>query len=108
MANEISGSSHANRAITTENVKISNTTPIKKTDEVSRAKLPTSDTLNITNTATQLQQIEAKLAAEPVVNIEKVDAIKAQIAQGTFTIDPEKVAEKLLEIEGMIRAKLST
>ncbi len=108
MANEISGSSHANRAIATENVKISHTTPIKKTDEVSRAKLPTSDTINITNTATQLQQIEAKLAAEPVVNMEKVNAIKAQIAQGTFTVDPEKVADKLIEIEGMIRAKLST
>jgi len=108
MANEISGPSRTNRAITTENLKISNTHPIKKPDEVSRANLPTSDTINITNTATQLQQIEAKLTTEPVVNMEKVNAIRAQIAQGTFTVDPEKVAEKFLEIEGMIHAKLST
>jgi len=108
MANEISGPSHASRAITTENLKINSSNPITKPEEVSPANLPTSDSVNITNTATQLQQLEAKLATVPVVNIEKVNAIRSQIAQGTFTINPDKVAEKFMEIEGMIHAKLST
>jgi negative regulator of flagellin synthesis FlgM len=42
---------------------------------------------------------KAKAATEaaPEVRVEKVDALKAQINAGDYKVDPDKVAQKLVE-----------
>lgn len=63
------------------------------------------DTVNLTSTSAQLREMEKKLATQPVVDSQRVNDIKAQIANGTFKIDPARIADKMIAIEGMITAK---
>lgn len=57
------------------------------------------DRVSVTAEATRLQQIEEKLSAVPEVNSAKVAEIKAAIANGTFSIDPQTIANKLIAFE---------
>jgi len=61
-----------------------------------------ADTVSFTDTATRLKALEQQLANQPVVDKNRVDAIKRDIASGTFRVDANRVAEKMLNLEGMI------
>src|SRR5262245_28982424 len=63
------------------------------------APAPSNDRVSVTDTASRLQKIEEQLSAMPDINHEKVAQIKKAIADGTFTIDPAAVAEKLIAFE---------
>lgn len=53
----------------------------------------------------QLQQLEAQLAAIPVVDRSRVDAIKAAIASGEYAVKPENIADGLIdEVKEMLHA----
>ena len=60
------------------------------------------DTVSLTDTATHLKSLEKQLASQPVVDKERVEAMKQKIASGSFRVDPARVAEKMLNLEGMI------
>lgn len=45
----------------------------------------------------QLQQVQNVLANTPAVNTDRVREIKQAIAEGRFTINPEKIADGLIE-----------
>jgi negative regulator of flagellin synthesis FlgM len=47
--------------------------------------------------STQLQDIEKKLAEGEVFDARRVEEIKQAISQGQFVVNPEKVADGLLE-----------
>jgi len=47
--------------------------------------------------AAQLKQLEAQLAAIPVIDRARVDSIKAAIASGQYTINAGNIAEGLLD-----------
>lgn len=51
---------------------------------------PESVTVKLSNTAATL------LAGTPEFDAEKVDAIRKAIAQGTFRVNPEAIADKLI------------
>jgi negative regulator of flagellin synthesis FlgM len=53
----------------------------------------------LTNAATQLQTIQQNLAEVSPVNQERVDAIKAAIADGSYQIDSGKLAQNLIDFE---------
>ena len=55
--------------------------------------------------STQLQEIEASLGNEPVVNAQRVAEIKQAIAEGRFKINPEKIADGLLTSVRQMLAK---
>ena len=58
-----------------------------------------SDRVSMTPGAAMLQNIEEKLTSVPDFNHAKVADIKAAIANGSFKIDPARVADKLLAFE---------
>jgi negative regulator of flagellin synthesis FlgM len=60
------------------------------------AAQPTGDSVTLTNSARTLQKLGDAIAASPVVDGAKVDAIKSQIASNTYKVDSLKVAAKLL------------
>lgn len=70
------------------------------------AAAASSDTVNITNTASQLQALEKQLASLPVVDVQRVDSIKREISNGTFEINPPRIADKMIQIESAISSKL--
>jgi negative regulator of flagellin synthesis FlgM len=53
--------------------------------------------VNLSARVADLRQLEAQLAAIPVVNRERVESIKAAIANGEYTIKPENIATGLIE-----------
>jgi negative regulator of flagellin synthesis FlgM len=59
----------------------------------------TGDTLTLTNSARSLQMIEEAVAKTPVVNDEKVAAVKQAINSGTYQINSGRIAGKLLNFE---------
>ena len=59
----------------------------------------TQDTVSLTQTASQLQQLENTIADLPVVDTQRVESIRQSIASGSFEIDSARVADKLLNFE---------
>jgi len=72
----------------------------KTTPESPNASAPVAaeDSVALTGPA-NLQQAMEVLSATPIVNSERVATLKAAIAQGQYTIDPERIANKILEFE---------
>ena len=59
----------------------------------------TKDTVDITTVAKEINK--ASEASESSVNKERVAAIKNAIAEGTYTINAEKIAGKMIQMEGI-------
>lgn len=96
---EISGKTVSNiRAI--DSASISKTRPpgLAQQDTSGRA---VTDTVSLTDTAAYLRRLENTLATLPVVDVQRTDNIKKALADGSFVIDPVRVADKLLRFESM-------
>jgi negative regulator of flagellin synthesis FlgM len=65
----------------------------------SAATAQTGDHVTLTDSARSLQKIEEAVAKAPVVNAEKVAAVKQAIGAGTYKIDAGRVADKMLKYE---------
>jgi negative regulator of flagellin synthesis FlgM len=59
----------------------------------------TADSVNLTGEARQLQALEARIANEPVVDTQRVQAVRTAVENGTFTINPERIADKMISLE---------
>lgn len=64
-------------------------------DQTSKA----GDRVTLTQTAQQMKDVEAAVRREPVVNAERVATLKTAIANGEYSIDAGRIAEKLMRIE---------
>ena len=58
-----------------------------------------TDRISLTGEARQLQELEAQLASQPVVDSQRVEAVRSAVENGTFTINPERIAEKMMSLE---------
>lgn len=63
------------------------------------AAAQSKDHVTLTDSARSLQKIEEAVAKSPVVNAEKVAAVKKAISHGSYNIDAGRVAGKLLKYE---------
>lgn len=57
---------------------------------------PTGDSVTLTESARQLQKLSETIAATPVVDNVRVEAVKTAISQGSYEVNAERVADKLL------------
>jgi negative regulator of flagellin synthesis FlgM len=57
------------------------------------------DSFNLTSSATKLLDLENRIANMPVVDGQKVEAVRRALATGSFTIDPQSAADKMLAME---------
>ncbi len=55
------------------------------------------DSLSLTESSTHIRTLESQLASVDVTDIGKVESVKAAIADGTFTVDAEVVADRLID-----------
>lgn len=62
----------------------------------------TDDRVSLTSTATALQQVEEQLAKLPDVDSSRVEAVKKAIENGSFAIDSNQVAEKLVAFDSAL------
>lgn len=56
-----------------------------------------SDNVALTSEATIMQSLEASLAALPDTDVAKVESVRQSISDGSFAVDEEVVAERLVE-----------
>lgn len=69
-----------------------------QTDSLSSGNL--ADTISITDAAKQLASVEKLDTSNmPINDSNKLDAIKQDIANGTYQIDSKAIADKLIEFE---------
>lgn len=67
------------------------------------AKTPVSgESVQLSKDARQLQGLSEKMSNTPSVNSEKVAQLKQAIANGSYQIDNERVASKLLDLEAQL------
>ena len=59
----------------------------------------TADSVSLSSAAKTLVEIENSLKALPEVDRSRVEAIKARIESGEYQINPENVAQKMLDME---------
>jgi negative regulator of flagellin synthesis FlgM len=74
-----------------------------ETSSANASASKTGDTVTLTDSARSLQKIEEAVAKAPVVNAEKVAAVKQAVNSGTYQIDAGRVAGKLLQFERGLR-----
>jgi len=56
-----------------------------------------SDALMLTESSTRIRTLESQLATVDVSDAGKVESVKAALANGTFAIDAEVVADRLID-----------
>lgn len=74
-------------------------------NEASQQQLETGtpssvDTVSLTDAAERLRGLGSTLEKLPVVDSQRVEDIQRAIADGTYKVDAERVAEQLLRFEG--------
>lgn len=65
----------------------------------STQQVRTGEQVQLSKDARQLQRLTDKIAAQPEVNTDKVAQLKQAIAEGSYKIDNQRVADKLLGLE---------
>lgn len=61
------------------------------------SRAPTGEQVQLSSLSSGLQQAESAINATPAVNQVRVDEIKQAISEGRFEVNPEKVADGLIE-----------
>lgn len=63
------------------------------------ARAAGGDQVTLTDTARRLSELTQTVTAQPVVDRTRVDEIRAAIADGSYRVNPEQIAAKLLQAE---------
>ena len=58
-----------------------------------------SDRVSLTGEARQLQELENQLASQPVVDSQRVQAVRSAVEDGTFSVNPERIAAEMMSLE---------
>ncbi len=57
------------------------------------------DTVILTDTAARMRSLENTVASMPVVDSQRVAEIRQAIQEGSYEINPERIAAKMLDME---------
>ncbi len=68
----------------------------------SQAQGARGENVNLSNQAKNLKQLEQKLGDYPEMDDSRIEQIRAALADGSYKIDAEKLAQKMLEMDESI------
>ncbi|QCO67707.1 flagellar biosynthesis anti-sigma factor FlgM [Luteimonas yindakuii] len=61
-----------------------------------------ADSLRLTGEATGLQALQRDLATRPALDESRVQAVREALASGSYRIDPEAIASRMLELDAQL------
>jgi len=68
-------------------------------------KSSTVDTVSLSDNAVQLGKLENTVVSTPVVDTQRVEHVKQAIKDGSYEVDPAKIADKLMQFESILKPK---
>lgn len=71
----------------------------KSAVNVEQVKTARQDSVSITPQAKQLSELQKKAADGPAVDQKKIDELKKEISEGSYKVDPEKLAANIAGFE---------
>jgi negative regulator of flagellin synthesis FlgM len=97
MANKISG-------IDGRPVQVGGGAPVSRTKDATSEgrKADTSATasnIDVSDTARTMAALENRISTLPVVNENRVDAVRRAMDEGRYHVDPQRVADKMMRFE---------
>jgi flagellar biosynthesis anti-sigma factor FlgM len=99
MSNKITGYG-PKATVVTGGTRTSATPAVQGDAQKSGGAAQSGDSVTLTSSARTLQKLGEAIAATPVVDGGRVEAIKNKIASNTYKVDSLKVAAKLLIADG--------
>lgn len=72
------------------------------TTSTDNARPASEDTVSLSSESLQAGELRQQLNAIPEVDAEKVAAIKQEIAKGNYPLDPERIADNLMNLEKIL------
>ena len=57
------------------------------------------DSINLTESATRIKVLEEQVARLPIVDTKKIEQVQNSINNGTYEVNPERIAEKMIQFE---------
>ena len=73
--------------------------PVMAQTEAAQASAKPGESVQLSREAQQLQKVTERLRDQPAVNKERVAQLKQAIADGSYQVDSQRVAQKLLAFE---------
>ncbi|MBQ0724268.1 MAG: flagellar biosynthesis anti-sigma factor FlgM [Cycloclasticus sp.] len=70
-----------------------------KTSEANSSKTATADSIDLTATASTLQQIEQSLSDIPIIDSARVENVSQSIENGDYEINDDTIAERIINSE---------
>lgn len=98
--NNIGSSSGANRSRSSTPVATSSSKT--QTAPTVAPEHSAKDNVVLSSEAQNMVRLQAKISSLPDVNLERVAAIKQAIAEGRFEINPERIAENMLNQDELL------
>lgn len=68
------------------------------------SRTESGDMTSITDTAARLQRLEQSIAAQPVVNPQRVEQVQQIVSDGGPKVDPAQLASKILTFENALNS----
>ena len=84
------------RITPTTSAKVS-ATKGKSTGKTATPTAGGGDSLSLTESSTRIRSLESQLASVDVTDASKVESVKAALADGSFSVDAEVVADRLID-----------
>lgn len=103
MVNEIKGPGNAINGLKQQ----SQSEQLKQQDTAKDTRLPSSgdDTVKLTEQGEKLAALEASIESQPVVDTKRVESLRNAILDGSYSVNAERTAEKLMAFETLLDQK---
>lgn len=104
MSIEINGIPASKVASTADDSQVKQTLEQTSTQQES-GKSSTADTVSLSDNAVQLGKLDNNVVSTPVVDTQRVEQVKQAIKDGSYEVDPAKIADKLMQFESILKPK---
>lgn len=103
MSIEINNITHSKPSSTGDEAKLNRSSeqPAAKHES---GKSTTTDTVSLSDNAVQLGKLDSTVVTTPVVDTHRVEQLKQAISNGSYEIEPARIADRLMQFESVLKS----